>query len=324
MTERTMLNWFDGVQMSDIGRKAAMAFFLCTVRAHAQIPDLPPALYRDAQVDAQYPATSRGIQFQSHGSTVNGTLFQPGGKGVHPTVILFHGLPGNEQNLDLLRAVQRSGWTAITFHYRGAWGSAGVFTLAGGVEDGEALLGELARPGRAAQWGVDMKHLVVVGHSYGGYIAAATLARHAEILGAVLIAPWDPSYDRRRYLKIPEAQRAKQAEIDFDDVPGRLGSVTVKQLTEDLLANGVVLDLTRLAKSIASRPILLLTATRDDPGDQAQDLSASLHDLQALHFSAQSMETDHSFDDHRIALQAAILEWLASRSSGIRGSGDAK
>lgn len=299
--------------MTEVGRKTAMAFFLCAVRAHAQVPDLPPALYRDAEADAQYPAMSRGIQFQSHGSTVNGTLFRAAGKGVHPTVILFHGLPGNEQNLDLMRAIQRSGWTAVTFHYRGAWGSGGVFTLTGGVDDGAALLGELARPGRAADWGIDMRHLVVIGHSYGGYIAAATLARHAEILGAVLIAPWDPSYDQRRYLKIPEAQRAKQAESDFDDVPGRLGSVTVTQLTEDLLANGAALDLTRLAKSLVSRPILLFTATRDDPGDQAEDLSAALHDLHARHFSAQSMETDHSFDDRRIALQAAILKWLALR-----------
>ena len=129
----------------------------------------------------------------------------------------------------------------------------------------------------------------------------------------MLIAPWDPSYDQRKYLKIPEAERAKQAAIDFDDVPGRLGSVTVKQLTEDLLANGAELDLTRLARSIASRQILLLTATRDDPDDQAKDLIASLHDLQAPHLSAQSMETDHDFDDRRIALQVAILKWLALR-----------
>jgi pimeloyl-ACP methyl ester carboxylesterase len=294
-------------------RLAAMCLLLCSVPAYAQIPDLPAALYRDPEVDAQYPAMSSGIQFESHGSTVNGTLFRPAGKGVHPTVILFHGLPGNEQNLDLLRAIQRAGWTAITFHYRGAWGSGGVFTLAGGVEDGDALLSDLARPGRAAAWGVDTKHVVVIGHSYGGYIAAATLARHAEIRGAVLIAPWDLSYDQRRYSQIPEAQRAKQADIDFDDARGRLGSVTAKQLSEDLLANGGTLDLARLAPSIASRPILLLTATRDDPDDQAEDLIASLRKLQAPQFSAQSMQTDHSFDDRRIALQAAILKWLALR-----------
>lgn len=292
---------------------AAMACLLSVVPAYAQISDLPRALYRDAEADAQYPALSSGIQFDSHGSIVNGTVLRPAGKGVHPTVVLFHGLPGNEQNLDLLRAIQRSGWTAITFHYRGAWGSGGVFTLAGGVEDGEALLGELARPERAADWGVDAKHLVVIGHSYGGYIAAATLAQHPDILGAVLIAPWDPSYDRRRYLKLPEAQRAKQAEVDFDDVPGRLGPVTVTQMTADLLANGATLDLTRLAPRIAPRPILLVTASRDDPGDQAKDLIVALLDHHAPHFSAQSMQTDHSFDDRRIALQAAILKWLALR-----------
>jgi pimeloyl-ACP methyl ester carboxylesterase len=299
--------------MKNLARIAGMCFLLCSVPAYAQNSDLPTALYRDAAADAQYPAESRGIQFESYGATVNGTLFRPAGKGVHPTVILFHGLPGNEQNLDLLRAIQRAGWTAITFHYRGSWGSGGVFTLAGGVEDGEALLSEIARPERAAAWGVDSRHLVVIGHSYGGYNAAAILARHAELLGAVLIAPWDPSYDQRKYIKISEAERAKQAAIDFDDVPGRLGSVTVKQLTEDLLANGAELDLTHLARSIAPRQILLFTATHDDPDDQAKDLIASLHDLQAPHLSVQSMDTDHDFDDGRIALQVAILKWLALR-----------
>src|ERR1700723_3886704 len=95
------------VHMTSVGRFIAMAFFSCVAPAYAQRPDLPPALYRDGEPDQRYPAISRGIQFVSRGSTVNGTLFRAAGKGAHPTVILFHGLPGNEQNLDLLRAIQR-------------------------------------------------------------------------------------------------------------------------------------------------------------------------------------------------------------------------
>ncbi|MDO8912512.1 MAG: hypothetical protein Q8N10_08825 [Phenylobacterium sp.] len=32
---------------------------------------------------------------------------------------------GNEKNLDLAQAVRRAGWNAVTFNYRGSWGSPG-------------------------------------------------------------------------------------------------------------------------------------------------------------------------------------------------------
>jgi hypothetical protein len=36
-----------------------------------------------------------------------------------------HGLPGNEEFLDLAQAVRRAGWNTVTFNYRGPWGSPG-------------------------------------------------------------------------------------------------------------------------------------------------------------------------------------------------------
>ena len=59
--------------MRHVRRVCAIAFFSCAAPAYAQIQDLPPALYRDAEPDGRYPATSRGIEFESHGSTANGT-----------------------------------------------------------------------------------------------------------------------------------------------------------------------------------------------------------------------------------------------------------
>ena len=31
-----------------------------------------------------------------------------------PVAILLHGVPGNEQNLDLAQAIRRAGWTVVT------------------------------------------------------------------------------------------------------------------------------------------------------------------------------------------------------------------
>jgi pimeloyl-ACP methyl ester carboxylesterase len=50
-------------------------------------------------------------------------------------MVLLHGLPGNERNLDLAQAVRRAGWTVVTFNYRGSWGSPGHYSFAGDLKD---------------------------------------------------------------------------------------------------------------------------------------------------------------------------------------------
>ena len=47
------------------------------------------------------------------------TLYSAGGEGPHPTVLLLHGIPGCEQNLDLAQAFRRAGFHVMTFHYSG-------------------------------------------------------------------------------------------------------------------------------------------------------------------------------------------------------------
>jgi hypothetical protein len=58
--------------------------------------------------------------------------------------------------------------------------------------------------------------------------------------------------------------------------------------------------------------VLLITADRDDEDDKAVGLLPALTQLHAEHMSAQTFPTDHSFNDHRIALQAQVLRWLAA------------
>jgi pimeloyl-ACP methyl ester carboxylesterase len=183
---------------------------------------LPAAVYQDPPIDRSHPASGAGVQFSSHGVLVNAQLYQPAGGGVHPTILLLHGLPGNEQNLDLARVFQRAGWTVITFHYRGTWGTPGTFTYRTGDEDAGALYGRLQHPALARAWGVDGKRIVLVGHSFGGYAAARLAATQPGILGAALIAPWDISYDARAWSALSPQRLAAAGAANFDDVAGRM------------------------------------------------------------------------------------------------------
>ena len=272
----------------------------------------PAAISQDPPIDRANPASGGGLQFVSHGERVNAQLYLPAGPGLHPTVILLHGLPGNEQNLDLARAIQRAGWGVITFHYRGSWGSGGKFTLEGGCDDVDSLLAEIRGPQGADKWRADPKRIVVIGHSYGGYVAACASQRHPELIASGLIAPWDISYDARSFAKLTAAEAREKAPSAFNDVEGRLSGADAQSLMSSIRENGVRFELAATASSLARRPVLLATATRDDPGDQAIDFRAAIDRAQSASLTYQMFETDHGFNDQRIALETFVLDWLAA------------
>jgi pimeloyl-ACP methyl ester carboxylesterase len=292
---------------------------LACVTAHAVAADpgsLPAAVYTDPAPDAEHPASGLAAQFRSHGALLNAQIYRPPGAGRHPTVLMFHGLPGNELNLDLAQVLRRAGWTVVTFHYTGAWGSGGRFSIRAGFADADALLAHLRDPGIADAWGADPDRVLVLGHSYGGYAAAHLAASRRDILGAVLLAPWDPSFDARSWQPMSPSERSHAVQADFDDVDGRLTHATAVSLGAEVMQDGLQYDLTKLAASLTDRPVLLITATRDDDDDEAVAFIAQMRQLGAPKFARQVLDSDHSFNTQRIALQAAVLRWIEAEHLG--------
>jgi pimeloyl-ACP methyl ester carboxylesterase len=281
-------------------------------RVAAASPDLPAAIYTDPPSDPAHPASGEGVQFESHGALINAQLYQPPGGGIHPTVVLLHGLPGNEQNLDLAQVMRRAGWTVITFHYRGSWGSGGAYSLAHGIDDTKALLARLGRPESANPWGVDPSRIVLVGHSYGGYVAARVASEMSGLLGVALLAPWDISFNQRTWAPLAPARRQSVGVAAFFDVDGRLSGANARSIFDEVMKEGAQLDLTRCARGLIGASLLVVTATRDEEGDKATGLLAALREAHAKHLTAELIDTDHGFNDHRIALQSTVLRWLAT------------
>jgi pimeloyl-ACP methyl ester carboxylesterase len=273
---------------------------------------LPAAIAADPPINATHPASGAGLQFMSHGERVNAMLYLPAGAGPHPVVILLHGLPGNEQNLDLARAMQRAGWAVVTFHYRGSWGSGGTFKLERGCDDVDSLLAEVGSGEGAAKWHIDPSRIVMMGHSYGGYVAACATERHPSLLATALIAPWDPSADVARFAAIPADRIAVEASKIFDDVDGRLTGADAASLVKAIRDHGAALNLAAAAPALERRPLLLATATRDDPDDQAIALRKGLAAAPNASVAYRQFTTDHGFNDQRIALETYVLDWLAT------------
>ena len=105
--------------------RVAMILALAMISTPASAIPYARAAIADPPRDAKFPAHNQQLLIPSHGVGMNALLFEASGKGPHRTVILTHGLPGNERNLDLAQAIRRAGWDVLTFTYRGAWGSPG-------------------------------------------------------------------------------------------------------------------------------------------------------------------------------------------------------
>lgn len=55
----------------------------------------------DPPPDSKFPARMEVIHVPSGGVQINGVVYVASGPNRHPALVFFHGLPGNEKNLDL-------------------------------------------------------------------------------------------------------------------------------------------------------------------------------------------------------------------------------
>jgi acetyl esterase/lipase len=281
----------------------------------------PPGDARgDPPRDTAHPARNRQLVIPSgpvrpglgRPAELNALFFLAAGEGPHPTMILLHGLPGNERNLDLAQAVRRAGWIVLTFPYRGAWGSEGTFSILHAIADSQAALSLIRSRAAVALYRIDPRRIVVAGHSMGGYIAAHTAAHDAPgappLAGIVLLDAWDIGEDAAA-LRSGGAQARAAFLAGFDDLGHALGPITAADLYDNLLRRGREWRLAPLAPRLTGQPVLTLFATHGGAG-QNRAFAATLRSA-GVRVTAQELDSDHAFADHRIALAEAVVAWLA-------------
>lgn len=271
-------------------------------------PQMPSAIFTDPPADPVHPASTLTVEIPSHAAVMNGMVYRPSGPGPFPLVILMHGLPGNEQNMDLAQALRRAGWAVLTFHYRGSWGSDGDFSIDHVLEDADAAATFARNAGKA--WNIDPTRIVLMGHSMGGLATAHATAAAPDRLATVLIAPWDPSILATLLRPMSAAERDAFALDRWGDVShGRLRGISAEEIAGQIVDHGERWRLANSAPTAASRPLLIITAHRDLASNQAGGLKAALTAKQAR-FDTIEIDSNHSFEDHRIALESAVLDWL--------------
>ena len=271
------------------------------IAAHA----VPAAVASDPAYDPAYAPTLEVVHIPSHGLKVNGIILKAAGAGRHPVVLLLHGLPGNEQNLDLAQAIRRDGWSVLTFHYRGCWGSPGTYSFTHAFEDSQAALDYARDPAVAARYGFDTSRIVVLGHSLGGLAATIVGRNNPELAGVGLISAADFGafgQDRSEQARLQLTSRMAE---NMESLVG----VTPAKMAAEIESNATQWDFVAFAPQLSKHPLLLVTS--DDGLAAASDaLSRAVHRLGPDPVTAVHLGTDHSYSGKRIALETAVIGWL--------------
>jgi ribonuclease BN (tRNA processing enzyme)/pimeloyl-ACP methyl ester carboxylesterase len=279
-------------------------WFANTVRAQETPTQAPMAVISDPPPDPAFPATMGWPDIPSHGAKLYSVLYVASGARLHPTVLMLHGFPGNEKNLDLAVSIRRAGWNVLVPFYRGAWGSGGTFSFTHTLEDAQASIDFLLRPENIDKFHIDPDHIVLVGHSMGGFVAAYVTAHEQKVYGTALISPGNLG---------PASARQRASDPEFwprwNENASRLVGTAAKELVQEVDANPVKWNYMQCVPLLKDRPIFVLEADDRNTSDN-QAFAEALRKAGNLKVTEQRMHTDHPFSDHRIAMQAAIVNWL--------------
>jgi dipeptidyl aminopeptidase/acylaminoacyl peptidase len=236
-----------------------------------------------------------GIYFDSGGYTLLGTLFLAKGDEPKPTAFLLHGMPGIEKNYDLAQAMRSWGWNSLIFHYRGCWGSGGVFDFNSIPADVELALSEIIS-GKYPQ--VDPTQIILIGHSLGGWAAVIVGGMDKNVKGVVAIAPM--AIPKEFHFSIGDAERM------FCPWLPRLSPRDFVKKWNDLDDEFYPLN---YVASIAPQPILIIHGSKDElvPISQSEALYERAWEPRELIIHP---EANHSFVWHRNWLAQKIFKWL--------------
>ena len=245
--------------------------------------------------------------FTSAGVSLFARVWVPGRQD-SSKVLLLHGFPGTELNLDLAHALRRAGFLVVLPHYRGSWGMGGTYSWAHVLQDAHACAAWMRSPAFIAAYGAGVFR-AVVGHSLGGFAAlqvgvAVPTARVVSIAGYNFGAV--ASRDRANLAARDALER------DWEPATMPLRGTSGRALAAEAFGCPEDWNLDRLGRRYRDRDILLVSAGRDEiapPSVHHDPLVASFADA-GVNVSDERLDSDHSLASARTRLCDVVCRWL--------------
>ena len=264
-----------------------------------------------AAPDELFPPAIVELTIDSEGHRLPALVYLANGKGPHPTVVLLHGFPGNEKNLDIAQSLRRAGFNVLFFHYRGAWGADGEYSVVSLPDDVAAVLQFLRTPGNAEQLRVDTGRLSLLGHSMGGYAALAAGSRDKALVCVGAMAPGNLGDFKRA---IDAGGPSGDWILDYADTLFMLRAYSGAKMKRELgeVAQKDV-DLRTFGPVLASKSVFLVVGDKDTvtPAESMfRPIADSYRSTPDLTLQAHVISGDHSFSWSREELTKLVESWM--------------
>ncbi len=273
--------------------------------------DFDPVTQDNPKADSKFPASLSPAVFISGGSKVLGTMFITSGDGLHPTVLLLTGFPGNEVNFDIAHMLQRQGFNVFTFYSRGSWGSEGEFSWNNLIEDIPAAITFLKDDLCRENFHVDKNKIVFVGYSMGGFSAFFNSIQFDDIKNICAIAPFNMGMfgqllTMNEEIKNITTERMLRAK-DFINCP------SPEKLYDEMILHKTDWNLINHTEKLSKKNLLIISAAHDTTAPVELHHKPLVGALKLANSDVKEfiLDTGHSFSDKRIQLMRLISDWIS-------------
>jgi pimeloyl-ACP methyl ester carboxylesterase len=299
LTFQLDFNYFKTINMIKFSTKFLLSFLLLvSTNAFAQSESI---VLSDLKWDITSPARSTELFIPSGNSQIAGLIYSANGLQKHPTLLLLHGYPGNERNLDIAQIVRSHGWNVIYFNYRGSWGSQGKFSFKNSVEDVVNVVAFCNKYQDSLK--IDTSNIVLFGHSMGGWVVLKALQELPTIKKGFALSTWNIG----DYYKNVSTEKEM---LRLANDPNGVGkyfvlNTSLKDLYTPVLQDQTYFNLLNDAKSLADKKIIMI-----DEHEKNSQLAAKMKESNKSYFDYSVWQTDHVFTNKRISLINKIITFL--------------
>ena len=254
---------------------------------------------RDITWDKSSPAGFIELAIPSGNSIMQGFIYKANGAQKHPTLLLLHGFPGNERNLDLAQVVRAHGWNVIYFNYRGSWGTPGQFSFKNCVADVVNVVDFCNRYKDSLQ--IDTSNIVLFGHSMGAWVCLKALQKLPNIKKGFALSTWNLSEE----FKNIKTQAQILEKVKEDGGETFVLKTPTKVIYETVVKEPDYFNLSKQAKALSSKQIVML-----DEHSKNKEIAKAIKSTNNTYFDYEVWNTDHAFTNKRVSLINMVLAFL--------------
>lgn len=276
-------------------KKIITSLFLLSILQIGIGQSITNIAFSDFQNDPDHPSFNKELIIKIKDSYVAGYAFIANGPQPKETIIMLHGLPGNDNQFDIAQSLRRTGRNVIHFNYRGSWGSQGEFRYSHSLEDVDEIISYLSKPETARKLRINTSGFVLLGRSYGGGVALIKGSRNPSVKKIVAISSMNAGSDTHAINDLGKLPRW----IEYLNKQVML-NIEPTAFLQEIHDNKETYNVVTYKDQLKQKKVLLIEDTTNN-----QTWAKELENV-----DYKMIPSDHSFISNRIELTNLLIEWL--------------